>query len=110
MRAQAEAQSDQSKKNRGRSQKNGGDLHAIMDQVQKMNKKLEKHLKTQSSKSHKKRVRLDVDSDQESDKNLDSDNFHLDLEETSINAEGLDDDLSELDWSGEQASNKEADE
>jgi hypothetical protein len=106
MRGQAEAQSTHQQKNRGKSQKNGGDLHAIMAQMQKMNKKLEKHIKTQKPKSNKKRSHEDSDSEHESDKNFDTDAFHLDLDENSINA----DDLSEIDWADEEASKNKADE
>jgi hypothetical protein len=71
-----------------------------------MNKKLEKHIKTQKPKSNKKRSHEDSDSEHESDKNFDTDAFHLDLDENSINA----DDLSEIDWADEEASKNEADE
>jgi hypothetical protein len=74
--------------------------------MQKMNKKLAKHLKKQTPKSNKKRSRDQSDSEPESDKDFESDNFHLDLEETSFN----DDDLSEIDWANEEESNDEADE
>ena len=43
---------------------------------------------------------------QESDKNFDSDNFHLDLEQMSINDDSLDGDLSEIDWSDEETKNE----
>jgi hypothetical protein len=75
-----------------------------MAKVKKVSKKLEKLSKSRNSKNNKKWAREDSDSDQESDKNFDSDNFHLDLEQTSINADSLDGDLSEIDWSEEENS------
>ena len=61
-----------------------------MAKVKKVSKKLEKLNKSHQSKNNKKRAREDSDSGEESDKNFDSNNFHLDLEETSLNADGFD--------------------
>jgi hypothetical protein len=77
-------------------------LHSLLAKVKKVSKKLEKLSKSRNSKNNKKRAREDSDSDQESDKNFDSDNFHLDLEQTSIKADSFNGDLSEIDWSEEE--------
>jgi hypothetical protein len=106
MRGQAEAQSNQRQKNSGNRGKSGGEIHSLMAKVKKVSKKLEKLSKSRNSKNNSKRAREDSDSDQESDKNFDSDNFHLDLEQTSINDDGLDSDWSEIDWSDEETKNK----
>jgi hypothetical protein len=75
-----------------------------MSQLKKVSKKLDKHLKKQTAKSNKKRAQEDSDSEKESVKDFDANNFHLDLEQTSINADSLDGDLSEIDWSEEENS------
>jgi hypothetical protein len=102
MRGQAEAQSDQRQKKSGNRGKSGGELHSLMAKVKKVSKKLEKLNKSHNSKNTKKRPQEDSDSSKESDKNFDSDNFHLDLEQTSIKADSFDGDLSEIDWSEEE--------
>jgi hypothetical protein len=105
MRGQAEAQSQQRQKNSGKSGKSGGDLHSLMAKVQKMSKTVEKLKKSRNSKNTKKRAREDSDSGEESDKNFDTDNFHLDLEETSINGDSWDGNVGEIDWSGDETKN-----
>jgi hypothetical protein len=76
-----------------------------MAKVQKMSKTVEKLKKSRNSKNTKKRAREDSDSGEESDKNFDTDNFHLELEETSINGDSWDGDVSEIDWSGDETKN-----
>ena len=102
MRGQAAAAFDRSNKKNGNPKKSGGDLHALMAQVESMSKTLAKAIKKQTPKTHKKRKRADSDSEDESNKNLDHDSFHLDLEETSLNAKDSDDDISEIDWDNEK--------
>ena len=55
MRGQAEVQSDQRQKNRGKQGKSGGELHSLMAKVKKVSKKLEKLSKSRNSKKQLKK-------------------------------------------------------
>jgi hypothetical protein len=84
------------KKNNNNRSKDG-DFHALVAQAKDVMQKLAKSTKSHHAKTSKKRKRDDSDSETESDKNFDPDSFHLDLEETSLNASASDTNEDDID-------------